>query len=191
MGNKNDNSLSLSRMGVIQLWRGDLMRKYRAEKGIMQKEVAEILEVTEAAVSRWETNTMKPSPVSARKIAELLGVEVEELYLEEFTPDQLKRMKAIPILNTNDETFVPLSLDVTAAFVTNHDYIPWYREGDILYIDKGDAKDGDLVIVRDKKGNAVAGSLNLQSSKVINPQGLHSFVELIGKVSYMLERVGR
>ena len=176
---------------MIQLWRGDLMRKYRAEKGMTQKETAEILEVTEAAVSRWETNTMKPSPVSARKIAELLGVEVEELYLEEFTPDQLKRMKAIPILNTNDETFVPLSLDVTAAFVTNHDYIPWYREGDILYIDKGDVKDGDLVIVRDKKGNAIAGSLNLQSSKVINPQGLHSFVELIGKVTYMLERVGR
>jgi len=167
------------------------MRKYRAEKGIMQKEVAEILEVTEAAVSRWETNTMKPSPVSARKIAELLDVEVEELYLEEFTPDQLKRMKAIPILNTNDETFVPLALNVTAALVTEHDFGPWYREGDILYIDKGDVRDGDLVIVRDKKGNAVAGSLNLQSSKVINPQGLHSFVELIGKVSYMLERVGR
>jgi len=167
------------------------MRKYRAEKGMTQKEVAEILEVTEAAVSRWETNTMKPSPVSARKIAELLNVEVEELYREEFTPDQLKRMKAIPILNTNDETFVPVVFDVKAALVTDHDFCPWYRQGDILYISNENPNDGDLAVIVNEKGERVPGVINHQQLAAINGVSFNKIVDIIGKVSHILERIGR
>lgn len=173
------------------MWRGDLMRKYRAEKGMTQKETAEILEVTEAAVSRWETNTMNPSPLSARKIAELLNVEVEELYLEEFTPDQLKRMKAIPILNTNDETFVPVAFDVKAAIVTDHDFCPWYRQGDILYISNENPNDGDLAVIVNEKGERVPGVVNHRQLAAINGVSFNRIVDIVGKVSHILERIGR
>lgn len=171
------------------MWCGDLLKKHRAAKGLLQKEIAEAVGVTEASVSRWENDTLEPRPTHARKLAELLEIEVEQLYAQHLNPKQLTRVKAIPVLNNNTETFVPIELNVLSAYVADHNFEPWYRKGDILYTTKEKANDGELVIAK-VDDRAVPGVLNLQNKLVINSQGLHNYSGLLGKVGYMLERIG-
>lgn len=172
------------------MWRGDLMRKHRMKKGLTQKELAEKLQVTEATASRWEANVFEPSPANAKAIAVLLDVTFEDLYTSDLSPEQLRMVKAIPILNERGESFVPTSLDALAVLAADHDFSPWYRSGDLLYVSGGDPLDGDLVIVEGEEG-PVPGVLNLRNCVVVNPNGLHRYTKVVGRVGYMLERIGK
>lgn len=166
------------------------MRKHRMKKGLTQKELAEKLQVTEATASRWEANVFEPSPTNAKAIAVLFDVAFEDLYTSDLSPEQLRMAKAIPILNEKSESFVPASLDATAVLVADHDFSPWYRSGDLLYVSGGDPLDGDLVIVEGEEGH-VPGVLNLRNCVVVNPNGLHRYTKVVGRVGYMLERIGK
>ena len=62
-------------MGLI----GENIKKYRAEKKITQKELADKLFVTAQAVSRWENSEVEPSINTIIKIAEIFEITVDEL----------------------------------------------------------------------------------------------------------------
>ena len=62
-------------MGLI----GENIRKYRIERNITQKELAERLYVTAQAVSRWENNEVEPSINTIIMLAEIFEVSVDEL----------------------------------------------------------------------------------------------------------------
>ena len=47
--------------------------------GYKQKELAEKLDIDSAVLSRWESGKMEPSFASMRRVADALGVSVEEL----------------------------------------------------------------------------------------------------------------
>ena len=51
----------------------------RREKGITQEEMSERLGVTPQAVSKWENDISYPDILQLPKIAEMLGVTVDEL----------------------------------------------------------------------------------------------------------------
>jgi len=51
----------------------------RKEKGITQEELAVKLDVTPQAVSKWENDISYPDIMLLPKIAEILGVTVDEL----------------------------------------------------------------------------------------------------------------
>lgn len=51
----------------------------RKEKGLSQMYVAEALEVSRQAISRWEVGSALPSTENLRKLAELYGVSVDAL----------------------------------------------------------------------------------------------------------------
>lgn len=58
---------------------GDRIASLRKEKGITQEEMAEKLGVTPQAVSKWENDISYPDILLLPKIAEMLGVTVDEL----------------------------------------------------------------------------------------------------------------
>lgn len=62
-------------MGLI----GENIKKYRAEKKLTQKELADELYVTAQAVSRWENSEVEPSINTIIKIAEIFEITVDEL----------------------------------------------------------------------------------------------------------------
>lgn len=58
---------------------GENIKRFREEKNISQSEIAEKLSVTRQAVSNWETGKTEPDIDTLHKIADILGVSIEEL----------------------------------------------------------------------------------------------------------------
>jgi len=58
---------------------GELISALRKEKGMTQKELADQLNITDKAVSKWERNVSSPDISTIPHLAELLGVSTDEL----------------------------------------------------------------------------------------------------------------
>lgn len=61
---------------------GEVLRKYRTERGMTQEFVAESLGVSRQAVSKWEKGVSDPSTSNLLALAKLYGVSAEELLKE-------------------------------------------------------------------------------------------------------------
>jgi len=59
---------------------GNFLCNLRTEKGLSQTQLGEMLGVTNKAVSKWENGSAKPNTSLLPKIAEILGVTIEELF---------------------------------------------------------------------------------------------------------------
>ena len=58
---------------------GEMISSLRKEKRMTQNDLAEKMNVTDKAVSKWERNLSCPDVNSIPKLAEILGTTVEEL----------------------------------------------------------------------------------------------------------------
>ena len=58
---------------------GEMISSLRKERNMTQNDLAEKMNVTDKAVSKWERNLSCPDVNSIPKLAEILGVSVEEL----------------------------------------------------------------------------------------------------------------
>ena len=58
---------------------GELISALRREKGMTQKELADKLNITDKAVSKWERDVACPDTMTIPKLAGILGISVEEL----------------------------------------------------------------------------------------------------------------
>lgn len=58
---------------------GEIISTLRKEKGMTQKDIADKLGITDKAVSKWERDIAFPDTATIPKLAEILGVSVEEL----------------------------------------------------------------------------------------------------------------
>lgn len=91
---------------------GNTIRKYRKEKGITQKEMANRLGVTTPAVNKWEKGTSCPDITLLAPIARLLGISLDTLlsFQEELTNEEITNLvlEADERLKTSayDEVFV-------------------------------------------------------------------------------------
>ena len=77
---------------------GEMISSLRKEKGMTQSELAEKMNVTDKAVSKWERNLSCPDINSIPKLAEILGISVEEL-LKSQNNNSLEDNKTEEILN--------------------------------------------------------------------------------------------
>lgn len=73
---------------------GRAIAKYRVLAGLTQAQVAEILGVTNEAVSRMERGTIMPTVARLIRLAEIFGCDVVELLMESspLVYDQSKRI---------------------------------------------------------------------------------------------------
>lgn len=85
---------------------GETIAELRKDRGMTQKDLAEQMNVTDKAVSKWERDLSCPDIHSIPKLAEVLGVSVEELMHvtraekapnEELTKALDIALKAIPL----------------------------------------------------------------------------------------------
>ena len=58
---------------------GETISTLRKEKGMTQKELADMLGITDKAVSKWERNVAYPDTATISALAEILGISVEQL----------------------------------------------------------------------------------------------------------------
>lgn len=58
---------------------GEIISSLRKERGMTQNDLAQKMNVTDKAVSKWERNLSCPDVNSIPKLAEVLGTTVEEL----------------------------------------------------------------------------------------------------------------
>lgn len=89
---------------------GELIAARRKEKGMTQRELAELLNITDKAVSKWERDLACPDINTVPKLAEALELSVEELLNvtpAEKTPTQKQEMLIDTVLKA-----VPLAMGV-------------------------------------------------------------------------------
>ena len=58
---------------------GNNLKKLRSNKGMTQKELAEALNVSYQAVSRWENDEVEPDISTLSKLSQIFGVSVDEI----------------------------------------------------------------------------------------------------------------
>lgn len=58
---------------------GEIISTLRKEQNLTQKELAEKLSVTDKAVSKWERDQSCPDTQTLPRLAEILGISLEEL----------------------------------------------------------------------------------------------------------------
>ena len=66
---------------------GKFIREMRKEKGLTQKQLAELLYVSDKAVSKWENGACFPDIKMLDSLAEHLGVSILELMQSERIPE--------------------------------------------------------------------------------------------------------
>lgn len=85
---------------------GEIISTLRKEKGMTQKELAEKLNITDKAVSKWERDVACPDINTLTKLAEILGVSLDELMNSKSKPTSKNRktqeivnlvLKAVPV----------------------------------------------------------------------------------------------
>ena len=101
---------------------GEKIKKYREEKKMTQVEVAEVLGVKPATISKYEAGTLEPNIESLKKLAELFGVSVDELLKEdEF---DVSKINVLEVLREQKEMKLKGNLyhntQIIFAYNTNH-----------------------------------------------------------------------
>lgn len=78
------------------------LKAYRMAHSLTQQDLAEMLEVSDKSVSKWELGKTYPSKKNIIKISELLNISMELLLLEEVVEDNQKEKRitkyVIPLL---------------------------------------------------------------------------------------------
>ena len=74
---------------------GETISMLRKEKGLTQRELAEMLHITDKAVSKWEREQSYPDIGTIPRLAEILGVSVEELM-------QIKKEAEAPVSKVSE-----------------------------------------------------------------------------------------
>ena len=72
---------------------GETIASLRKQKGMTQNELAEKMNVTDKAVSKWERDLSCPDINTISKLAEILDVSVEELLIAKKKEDSNTKMK--------------------------------------------------------------------------------------------------
>lgn len=94
---------------------GEQIASLRKEQGMTQKDLAEKMRVTDKAVSKWERDLSCPDIDSIPRLAQVLGIGVEQL-LDASFPEE-KKDQAGPII---DRIFkaVPLAMGVAVVVLS-------------------------------------------------------------------------
>ena len=100
----------------------DRIKQARLSKGIMQKTLAEMLNVKPSTVSMWESGTRTPDLTMLKKICEVLNVSYEEILGDKIveavfdgkiTPDHIKNAvkEKAPDISRSDLEAIMSQLD--------------------------------------------------------------------------------
>lgn len=103
---------------------GEKIKSYRESKNITQNEIADILGVKSATVSKYESGTLEPNIESLKKLAEIFEVSVDELLNDEQDRFDISKINVLNILREQKEMKLKGNLyhntQIIFAYNTNH-----------------------------------------------------------------------
>ena len=98
---------------------GEMISSLRKEKNMTQNDLAEKMNVTDKAVSKWERNLSCPDVNSIPKLAEILGVSMEELLNAQTKVDDIVNIALIGVSLAMGicivVTFILKQIDINSA----------------------------------------------------------------------------
>ena len=97
---------------------GAMIASLRRESGMTQLELAEIMGVTDKAVSKWERELSCPDVASLPKLAETLGVSVDELMRTKTGGKRAERSEGDSKIVSLLLTAIPLAMGVSVAVLS-------------------------------------------------------------------------
>lgn len=103
---------------------GEKIKSYRESKNMTQNEIADILGVKSATVSKYESGTLEPNIESLKKLAEMFEVSVDELLNDEQDRFDISKINVLNILREQKEMKLKGNLyhntQIIFAYNTNH-----------------------------------------------------------------------
>ena len=103
---------------------GDKIKLYREAKKMTQNDLASILEVSTATISKYESNTLEPSIESIKRLAELFEITADELIKDEYNKFDISKVNILDILREQKEMKLKGNLyhqtQISFAYNTNH-----------------------------------------------------------------------
>lgn len=102
---------------------GEKIKTYRENKNMTQNEVADILGVKSATISKYESNTLEPNIESIKKLAEIFEISIDELLKDE-EEFNISKYNILGILREQKNMKLKGNLyhntQITFAYNTNH-----------------------------------------------------------------------
>ena len=103
---------------------GNNIKKYRENKKMTQKEIAEILNVEPTTVSKYESNMIEPNIESLKRLAETFEISVDELLKNEEEKVDITKIDILEVLREQKEMKLKGNLyhntQIIFAYNTNH-----------------------------------------------------------------------
>lgn len=103
---------------------GDKIKLYRENKKMTQNEIANILDVRPATVSKYESGALEPNIESLKRLAELFEISIDELLNDEEDKFDISKINVLDILREQKEMKLKGNLyhrtQVSFAYNTNH-----------------------------------------------------------------------
>ena len=102
---------------------GDKIKLYRENKKMTQNEIANILDVSPATVSKYESGALEPNIESLKRLAELFEISIDELLNDEEDKFDISKINVLDILREQKEMKLKGNLyhqtQVSFAYNTN------------------------------------------------------------------------
>ena len=103
---------------------GDKIKLYRENKKMTQNEVADILGVSSATISKYESGALEPNIESLKRLAELFEISIDELLNDEEKKFDISKINVLDILREQKEVKLMGNLyhntQIIFAYNTNH-----------------------------------------------------------------------
>ena len=116
-------NITIMKKGEIVML-GEKIKKYRENKKMTQNEVAEVLGVKPATISKYETNTLEPNIESIKKLAEIFEISIDELLNDKGDEFDISKFNILDILREQKNMKLKGNLyhntQITFAYNTNH-----------------------------------------------------------------------
>ncbi len=117
---------------------GDTIAKLRKEKGWTQNELAEMLKVSDKAISKWESNKGDPSIEFLPAMSELFGVTLDYLMTGKEQEEKIVTMSKLELCAKKDNPKIIDNFSYDSAHLKNEDgrtlmyYIDQYNSRNVL-----------------------------------------------------------
>ena len=82
---------------------GDIIKQYREERKMTQKDIAEILEVEPGTISKYESGMIEPNIESLKRLSETFHVTVDELVKEDEEQFNVSNVNLLNVLREQKE----------------------------------------------------------------------------------------
>lgn len=103
---------------------GEKIKSYRESKNMTQNEIANILDVSPATVSKYESGALEPNIESLKRLAELFEISIDGLLNDEEDKFDISKINVLDILREQKNMKLKGNLyhntQITFAYNTNH-----------------------------------------------------------------------